>query len=1013
MSLRLTLRSGSLSQWAAAEAAGNGKLRKGEIGVGWIEVGGSITEVVMRIGPNETPTVFSACPVVTRSPLTATGANVKIPVVDVTNKVNAIVTLSGGSFTTVDEDPGTYESETVDGTDLETAPAITALSLLRGGASINPGATISLAHDGVMSDLSLVVTASGTPSPKVRAVIESSTGQVDLVGTAGGGAWTFPISIGASATGLHTITITADSTVEPDAVAIRSFRIERAAAPAPLSIAITSLQIKNDSTNAVLTSSANGSGITLRADVQTSPSATTTSYQWRRGQNDIAGATGQTYQLVAGDDDANVTCEVTVQLVENGETATASAIAGISVGNAEQGWTPLVPSSDSRLIYVATDGNDTAAAAAKAGRGYYLPGDPEIGDDPTNPVGPIAAYASVVEASKRFRGRNWNGTNASGGIALYTWQTGDNRNGYPDWLLFRRGQTFNMPTVPTAWGDRKRTPAALIGNWVQNKNTFSYEGGRASGRSESERAVIGAWGPVSDARPVVDYFGVEGNCRNMALCSIDVPNGMVWDYSTDGDTADNLLIEDIRTRSMGAGNTTSMKNARFRRCVVTGSFSATHHNQGFFLGGTDTLTIEECVFDRNGYKEDPNDATKWTANVVSASTTGALAKGTGVQPSRTYFDRNLYLSSYDSMTVRGNIICRDGGGSSVQMREGGVVERNLFMWNEMALGMSNGQANTARHKGSLVKDNVVLHDDCFLPPGGWGAGLYGGGASDDVAVLDGNIVTHFHRGNNGYASLALAGKPFYSAEWPASQVMLGVAKDNVVYREFGGTGLMVQDNVHDNGVVAAEVTGNVMSTSSQLSLAGNISKPAEFVYSGNKFHSTTPNGLFRWGWENNGNGDWRFTPYTDGTLAQWQAAGYDTDATLTSDFATFKAAVGWTAPERDIISYMQSVDPTYVVDEDVYVDEDSAVKQATRQKLWEVLASITSGGAAMTEAQAKLASRRYHAFITFIQRAKQNRKGAWDSRYTAEAVNNYIREGFGKAPITGPYTATIEDLGNY
>ena len=41
----------------------------------------------------------------------------------------------------------------------------------------------------------------------------------------------------------------------------------------------------------------------------------------------------------------------------------------------------------------------------------------------------------------------------------------------------------------------------------------------------------------------------------------------------------------------------------------------------------------------------------------------------GVQPLRTYFDRNLYLSSYDSMTLRGNIISRGGGGSSVQMRK--------------------------------------------------------------------------------------------------------------------------------------------------------------------------------------------------------------------------------------------------------------------------------------------------------------------------------------------------------
>ena len=92
------------------------------------------------------------------------------------------------------------------------------------------------------------------------------------------------------------------------------------------------------------------------------------------------------------------------------------------------------------------------------------------------------------------------------------------------------------------------------------------------------------------------------------------------------------------------------------------------------------------------------------------------------------------------------------------------------------------------------------------------------------------------------------------------------------------------------------------------------------------------------------------------------------------------------------------MDPTYVVNEDVYVDEESTVTQDVRQKVWEVLSDpAKAGNQVMTEAQAKLTARRYHAFITFIQRAKENRKGAWDTRWTAEAVNNYIREGFGKA----------------
>ena len=667
------------------------------------------------------------------------------------------------------------------------------------------------------------------------------------------------------------------------------------------------------------------------------------------------------------------------------------------------GWTVLTPSSDSRLIYTSNAGNDTNAAAVY-GRGYYLPSDPEIGPDPTNPIGPIVAYGSVVEASNRFRGRNWNGTDLAGGIPNYGSPLPDNSNGYPDWILFRRGESYVMPVVPTAWGDQIRGVAGLIGNWQQNQSRFSYQGGRAHGRSESERAVITAWGLPSEPRPSFDLVAVNGSSRNMAMVSIETPNNLFVDYTRDGNSADNLLMEDVKARSFGSWNTTRMQNARFRRCVVSGNFNGSAHNQGMFLSGTDTVTIEECVFDRNGYKENPDDATTWTAGVVSGQTAGALPAGTGVQPSRTYFDRNLYLSSYDSMTLRGNIISRGGGGSSVQMREGGLAERNLFIWNESALGTASRQSYPARHKGSLVKDNVVLHDDCFLPPGGWGQCITAGGADDDLAAVDGNIVAHFHRGNNGEQSLGVSGLEYYSAAQPASQLMRGIIKDNAIYREFGGVGIMVMDTVHANGITLdADVTGNAVSTSSQLSMQGNSSKPATFTYSGNRFHSTTANGLFRWGWESNGTGNWRNAPYTDGTFSQWQAAGYDTDGSFTTDFAAFKSAAGWTAPERDIVSYMQSADPTYVVNEDVYVDEESTVTQDVRQKVWEVLMNHTAWPGAMTEAQAKLTARRYHAFITFIQRAKANRKGAWDTRWTAEAVTNYIRAGFNKTSITGVY----------
>ncbi len=652
----------------------------------------------------------------------------------------------------------------------------------------------------------------------------------------------------------------------------------------------------------------------------------------------------------------------------------------------ENGWTRLIPSPDSRLIYVAKNGND-AAASNVHGRGYYLPDDPEIGDDPTNPVGPIVAYQSMLEASKMFRGRNYTGDRADG-FPAYASNTTPDRNGFPDWLLFRRGHSF---TAPNFANGQLRSPPELVGLWNQASGGISAIAGGASGRSVSEPAVISAWGPPSEPRPTFDVFRVNGNSRNMAFVSVETAGEFLWSHSGDGNTADNVLVEDVRARSLGAANTTNIKNARFRRCVASGNFNGTSHNQGFFLGGSDTVTIEECVFDRNGYKENPDDATTWTGGaVVLQSGLNAVPAGQGIQPRRTYFDRNIYLSSYDSIALRGNIFSRNGGASSVQMGRGGLCERNLFIWNAQALLTTRGNNPPATILDGIIKENVILHDDHLLPPGGWGTGIELTGAIETTHVSDSNIIAHFHRTNNGHASIDASGKGEANGFEP-SPLSRAVIANNAIYHEFGVVGIRVQTSTSVSGVVSADIANNAVSTPHAASVHGDSSRPTGVTYGGNRFHAMSGSGLFK-------------AAAADLTFQAWQATGFDSDATFTNDFAAFKAAVGWLAPERDILSYMQAVDPMYVVNEDVYVDEESTVKQATRQRVWEVLADPAMypadvwwhERALLSEARAKQVARRYHAFITFIQRAKKNRKGSWDPRWTAEAVNNYIREGFGK-----------------
>jgi hypothetical protein len=63
----------------------------------------------------------------------------------------------------------------------------------------------------------------------------------------------------------------------------------------------------------------------------------------------------------------------------------------------------------------------------------------------------------------------------------------------------------------------------------------------------------------------------------------------------------------------------------------------------------------------------------------------------------------------------------------------------------------------------------------------------------------------------------------------------------------------------------------------------------------------------------------------------------------------------------------------------------------------------------MSVEAARLSARRYSAFLTFIERAKANRKGSWSYQYTSDALNNYIRDGFGKGAIVALGAASGSD----
>ncbi len=290
------------------------------------------------------------------------------------------------------------------------------------------------------------------------------------------------------------------------------------------------------------------------------------------------------------------------------------------------GWTTIVPSSDSRIIYVSSSmGSDTNSGLSADA-----------------PVQTIAKAKSLV------------------------------RNGMPDDLLLKRGDTFNDS----------------FGVW--NK----------SGRSATEPMLISAYG--TGPRPVLATgiaSGLEtsGNrVSNLTISNLDFyANGRdpaVAGYSPVDRTGINilssgqsLLIEGCAFRFYGTNIIAQywqgpLANVKIRRNVIADAYQTTGHSQGIFIAHVDGLLVEQNVLDHNGWNE---------------SVPGAEA---------TVYNHNAYITSTNTnVTFSGNISAR-ASSHGAQVRPGGTVTNNLFI--ENPIGLSFGYENSGLPTPGGVQGNI-------------------------------------------------------------------------------------------------------------------------------------------------------------------------------------------------------------------------------------------------------------------------------------------------------------------
>jgi len=357
------------------------------------------------------------------------------------------------------------------------------------------------------------------------------------------------------------------------------------------------------------------------------------------------------------------------EVVFNANASLGSARIACVLNVLSADWTDFSASGDARVVYVSSSGGDDA-------------------NDGLSPVTPKRTIAA--------------------GKALM-------RDGFPDWLLLERGDSFDEP----------------IGQWI------------ASGRSTSEPMLIGGYGNAAE-RPVVRTGAAGGiatfaggaspsRIDHVALVGIhlladgytgtELPIGVSWLLPSDDFLIEDCLIEGFQTNVLVQGYYGSHSHFHLRRSVIVDAFSTGNEasSHGLYLSNVNGALIEGNVFDHNG----------WDDSVPNAVPT--------------IYRHNIYVQGgpggCSDVVVRGNILSR-AASHGLQLRPGGIVFENLFLQNSIALLLGGGNEPTPGGVDVIAVRNVVLDgkDIDLAHARGWGietCNIASGVVSDNIIAQGG------------------------------------------------------------------------------------------------------------------------------------------------------------------------------------------------------------------------------------------------------------------------------------
>lgn len=518
---------------------------------------------------------------------------------------------------------------------------------------------------------------------------------------------------------------------------------------------------------------------------------------------------------------------------------------------------------------------------------------------------------------------------------------------FPDWYLYRRGQTH------TVFGEY-------------------YQGGK----SEKVPMVIAAYGNVHEKRPVINpekknpfqfhNFGYPTSWMHIVVASLEMKkevsylNFHVADSTGGGPTTayfEDVLFNDTIVYPV--------KKSIFHRCASAHASEAKNgHKQAYYTGQyKNDVTFSEMVFYKGGHKSDSR---------------------IDVDPKRDIYSRNIYQGGGAQLGHKYlNMMSLDGGSGGPQMRLGGIMDNSLVVEGYVYSGTHSNsptnewmEANGQVGSSAIVKNSVQLvfrypnaadpddlgKSDVRAQPG-WGYGLQGAsfGATVSGNIISGAMLMDDLKNNEANYGMTLHNNLETYSNGKVFAQQNNVIENNIFYRVKEGMNLR-GDYAQSKGII---VRNNVLVSVNNgfKNEAANVTDKSQLHVHGNEIYSKA-SGFTDQSYAN----DNSLKPYADGV----------------------GKGKRFSDPDRTLKRYVLEVLKVELLEweDDPFLDKTQVAAAKAKGNLYDPAGIKTF---ALMVTQMRQGGR---DVLPVGKKPSFTGDYAWDDRLTAKAVNNWIRAGF-------------------